>query len=107
MMNCLPIEETKMGTNYELIINLSKSYVPKHTSQDWFTSNRRVMALFRVGSLPLAIETGRYTKLPVPVENRLCVLCNKNCVETENHFLLDCPLYDDLRLILFLQCSVY
>ena len=57
------------------------------------------------GSVPrrltLAIETGRYAKPPVPVENRLCVVCNKNCVETENHFLLDCPLYDDLRLILF------
>ena len=38
---------------------------------------------------------------PVLVENRLCVVCNKNCFETENHFLLDSPLYDDLRLILF------
>ena len=49
--------------------------------------------------LTLAIETGRYAKPPVPVENRLCFACNKNCVENENHFLLDCPLYDDLRLI--------
>jgi hypothetical protein len=62
MMNCLPIEETKMGTNYELIDNLSKSDVPKHTSQDWFISYRRVMALFRAGSLTLAIETGMYAK---------------------------------------------
>ena len=65
------------------------------------------MALFRTGSLPLAIETGRYARPPVTVENRLCVVCNKNCVETEKHFLLDCPLYDDLRLILFLQCSQF
>jgi hypothetical protein len=49
MMTFLPIEETKMGTNYELIDNLSKSDVPKHMSQDWFISYRRVMALFRVG----------------------------------------------------------
>jgi hypothetical protein len=35
MMNFLTIEETKMGTNYELIDNLSKSDIPKHTSQDW------------------------------------------------------------------------
>ena len=66
MMNFLPIEETKMGTNYEFIDNLSKSDVPKNTSQDWFISYRRVMALFRVGSLPLVIETGRYAKPPVP-----------------------------------------
>ena len=107
MMNFLPIEETKIGTNYELIDNLSKSDVQKHASQDWFISYRRGMGLFRAGSLPLVIETGRYANPPVPVENRLCVVCNKNCAETENHFLLDCPLYDDLRLILFLQCSVY
>ena len=35
MMNFLTIEETKMGTNYELIDNLSKSDIPKDTSQDW------------------------------------------------------------------------
>jgi hypothetical protein len=60
MMSFLTIEETKMRTNYELIDNLSKSDVPKHMFQDWFISYRRVMALFRVGSLPLVIETGRY-----------------------------------------------
>ena len=87
----------------KFIDNLSKSDVPKHTSPDRLVHRpyRRVMALFRAGSLPLAIETGRYARPPVPVENRLCIVCNKNCVETEKHFLLDCPLYDDMRLILF------
>jgi hypothetical protein len=64
------------------------------------------------GSVPRRVSTACHRNRKVrqaasTVENRLCVVCNKNCVETENHFLLECPLYDDLRLILFLQCSVY
>lgn len=68
-------------------------------------SYRRVMALFRAGSLPLAIETGRYTKPPIPVEDRLCVYCSDNSVETEKHFLLNCCLYNDLRFDLYSECS--
>jgi hypothetical protein len=81
-------------------------YTETYVSRLGHRPYRHVMTLFRAGSL-LSIETGRYARPPVPVENRLCVVCNKNCVESEKHFLLDCPLYDDLRLILFLQCSVY
>ena len=33
---------------------------------------RRTMALFRAGSLPLAIKTGRYSKSPIPINERLC-----------------------------------
>ena len=103
MMNFLTIEETRMGTNYEFKqIRYTETYVSRLGHRPY----RRVMTLFSAGSL-LSIETGRYARPPVPVENRLCVVCNENCVESEKHFLLDCPLYDDLRLILFLQCSVY
>ena len=45
MMNCLSTEETKMGKNYELIDNLSKSDVPKHTSPDWFIDRIDVLWL--------------------------------------------------------------
>ena len=68
---------------------------------------RRVMALFRAGSLPLAIETGRYTRPPIPVDNRICVYCSANCLESEKHFLLNCELYNDLRFYLFSECSQY
>ena len=36
-------------------------------------SYRRIMALFRAGSLPLAIETGRYARPHIPLNNRLCI----------------------------------
>ena len=58
---------------------------------------RRTMALFRSGTLPLAYETGRYSRSPVPVDDRPCVYCNSGRVENEKHFLMECNLYDDLR----------
>jgi hypothetical protein len=42
---------------------------------------RRTMALFRSGALPLAYETGRYSRPPVPVDDRLCVLQLRTCGE--------------------------
>ena len=65
---------------------------------------RRTMALFRSGSLPLAIEVGRYSRPPIPTEERLCVLCDARAIEDEKHFLLECPLYSDLRYDLFYEC---
>ena len=40
------------------------------------------------------IETGRYNK--IPKELRLCPLCLKT-VETEIHFLVECPVYTNMR----------
>lgn len=58
---------------------------------------RRVLSQLRCGNLPLEIETGRYSRPKIPVENRLCKLCNKQCVENEVHFLIGCDFYSDLR----------
>jgi hypothetical protein len=49
----------------------------------------------RCGVLPLAIETSRYNR--TPLQDRLCKLCNMQTVESETHFLIECPLYTDLR----------
>ena len=49
------------------------------------------MAQIRCGILPIRIETGRFCNLPV--ENRLCEICNQNKVEDEFHFLMECPFY--------------
>ena len=68
---------------------------------------RQTMALFRSGALPIAIETGRYSRPPTAVYDRLCDLCDMGVVENEKHFLLDCPLYSDLRYDLYYECSKY
>lgn len=62
---------------------------------------RRTLAMLRIGVLPLEIETGRYCKPSVPLAERLCSLCDFNTIEDEQHFLLCCPLYADLRSNLF------
>jgi hypothetical protein len=68
---------------------------------------RRTMALFRSGALPLAYETGRYSRQSVPVNERLSVYCNWGRVENEKHFLMECNLYDDLRYNLFFEISKF
>ena len=62
-------------------------------------SQRSVCAQIRSGTLPLAIETGRF--YGTPEEDRLCLLCDLGEVENEIHFVFHCPMYDDLRHDLF------
>lgn len=62
-------------------------------------NQRSLMAQLRTGILPLAIETGRFTQ--TPEEDRLCRLCELGEIESETHFVLYCPRYDDLRNLLF------
>ena len=59
---------------------------------------RSSLANFRCGTAPIKVETGRYENLSS--ENRTCFNCN-TCVEDEKHVILDCPLYADLRNVLF------
>ena len=56
---------------------------------------RSLMAQIRCGILPIRIETGRFCNLPV--EHRLCEICNQNKVEDEFHFLMECPFYHHER----------
>lgn len=65
-------------------------------------AHRRAYAKFRCGVAPLRIETGRYERLQL--HQRTCFHCN-NCIETEVHVLLSCPLYDDIRYKLFIEIS--
>ena len=58
-------------------------------------AHRSVFAQLRCGILPLKIETGRYTH--IPIEFRMCTFCNANAVENEIHFLFDCSFYSEIR----------
>ena len=53
-------------------------------------------------SINLNIERGRYIKLPV--EKRICPLCNIE-PEDEIHFILKCPKLDECRKELFSNIS--
>ena len=55
---------------------------------------RKILTKFRCSDHVLEIEKGRHRKLDV--SERICQVC-KCSVETEMHFLQECPLYTQLR----------
>ena len=61
------------------------------------------MTRYRLSDHSLAIETGRHRQTWLPREDRLCQLCPQRELETEEHFLLHCNLYDDIRATFFTQ----
>jgi hypothetical protein len=67
--------------------------------------HRSALAQFRCGILPLKIETGRF--MNIPLEFRLCIFCDNDCIEDEFHFLFDCKLYTDLRNTLISKAVSY
>ena len=56
------------------------------------------MAQFRLGVLPINVEIGRFRN--IALEERKCETCT-TAIEDENHFLLDCSLYNQEREKLF------
>ena len=68
----------------------------------WY--KKKVLAMLRAGCLPLEVEKGRHHRpKPIPLEERVCKMCNCGSVEDEIHFLMGCNLYDDLREPLFMH----
>ena len=60
---------------------------------------RQILARFRISAHNLHVETGRHCN--TPLELRLCMMCDEKKVEDEIHFLLECPLYNKEREILY------
>ena len=57
-------------------------------------AERSALAKFRCGTAPIKIETGRYESIAAGART-----CGFVCmaIENEEHVLIDCPIYDDLR----------
>ena len=107
---------TKMKTDYFTILekNLQNSgklqfyqnFRKGHDAENYLEmilsfDQRRQLTKFRLSSHKLVIETGRYSKPKTPVQQKLCVLCNRNEIETEKHLFLKCSLYSKLRTDFF------
>ena len=86
---------------YSLIKHI---YHPEHyVTLNLSRAQRSICAQLRCGILPLALETGRFYS--IPEEDRKCHLCDLGEVENEMHFLFYCPLYHNLRHVLFCKIS--
>ena len=70
-------------------------------------AHRISMTKLRLGVHTLRIQTGKYENkgASIPVEERLCLVCKRNCVEDEKHFLIDCTEYESLRQQLYFHIS--
>ena len=64
---------------------------------------RSLFAQFRGRVLSLQVEIGRFRK--IPLEERLCNLCDTGQVEDEFHFLCICTNYSDLREVLYIKAA--
>ena len=58
---------------------------------------RRILTKYRLSDHSLALETGRLRQSWLPREDRVCGHCRTGEVETEVHFLLNCPRYEPIR----------
>ena len=70
-------------------------------------AHRISMTKLRLGVHTLRIQTGKYENkgASIPVEERLCLVCKRNCIEDEKHFLIDFTEYDSLRQKLYFHIS--
>lgn len=82
----------KLRTYRQLVVGLTPA---EHLRTSLSRGKRSLVSQLRCGILPLKLEIGRY--LRIPLEDRLCELCNTDSVEDESHFLLVCPALRDVR----------
>ncbi len=78
-----------------ITINSSRKY---HYLLLYNKTDGLAMAIFRAGVAPLRLETGRYDN--TDEADRVCFQC-ADIIESEEHVILHCPLYDDLRKVMF------
>ena len=64
---------------------------------------RIALTKFRTSAHNLEIEKGRHLPVKISRCERICKQCNLKAVESEYHFLLVCPRYNDLRRKYFTQ----
>jgi hypothetical protein len=55
--------------------------------------------MIRVSAHSLNIETGIYKN--IIRSERKCTNCSKGDIEDEKHFIVDCPLYENIRVKFF------
>ncbi len=108
-------------TEYYLLIHDSTAYPKLRTYklfkeefkfENYLRSTKNLnhtLALFhfRISSHNLRIETGRYTRPKIPVNQRMCIYCTFQAVETESHFLVECSLFIKERMEFLEAVNIY
>ena len=66
-------------------------------------TDRISMTKFRLSNHKLMIEKGRHNN--IEYNKRYCQFC-QNCIENEYHFIIKCPAYDPIRVILMEKINI-
>ena len=129
LRNCLPIFECQISCDLETAYHSLRSlyqdvwdaerylkpklryynlFKPDLSQEEYLSLNipkyqRPLFAQFRDGVLPLQVEIGGFRK--IPLEERLCNLCDIGQVKDEFHFLCICTNYSDLREALYIKAA--
>ena len=84
---------TSKGNLYRHLLNEFKlqTYLIKPIDKQ----HLKEIVKIRISAHKLNIESGRYKN--IDRTERICNVCNSNDIEDEYHFILQCPLYNDLR----------
>ena len=59
-----------------------------------------------MGACLYKLKRDNIKKTKVPLNNRICNLCNDNVIEDEIHFLLCCDFYSDIRRPLLAKAQI-
>ena len=71
--------------------------LPAYVTKPLTFLQKKHLAKIRLGSLGIRIESGRYSRPRLEVNQRLCEVCNENFIENEFHFVYSCSKYKALR----------
>ena len=93
-LNMFELEKNKFHRLF-LFSQLKTLSLSCHWSSDIPFYLQNTFSKFICSAHKLAIETGR--KQHTPRHMRICMLCDRNEIEDEFHFVLICPWYTDLR----------
>ena len=63
------------------------------------------MTKLRISSHKLEVEKGRHQSPIVPIEKRLCKVCDRKVLGDEFHAIMKCPKFDDIRQDVFNSIS--
>ena len=58
---------------------------------------RSMLSKLRLSSHSLRIQTGRYSNVCLPRNERICLYCTTRDIEDEYHFVITCPVYTEIR----------
>ena len=66
---------------------------------------RQSLTMYRLSEHSLAIERGHHRQTRLSRDDRLCVHCPQNELDTERYFLTSCPMYEHIRDTYFPQIT--